>query len=343
AIFKGGEAALEHITIRNTQITNPQGNGIYLTNHIYWHQLIDVIIDGVTITGAQNDGIYINMESRDDSYDVTINNTTVNGSTGNGATILARRNINITNNNHSFKNNTGWGLYLRGIGTTTTTFQNNNIENNGNGLYLENIHNITITNTLQNNGGIGCQIVSCTNNILQDTTFTNNIKTYTHAIRIIGTNNNITLRNLQINNPTNIAIHLGEYGTLNTNILIENVNITNSGATAIFKGGEAALEHITIRNTQITNPQGNGIYLTNHIYWHQLIDVIIDGVTITGAQNDGIYINMESRDDSYDVTINNTTVNGSTGNGATILARRNINITNNNHSFKNNTGWGLYL
>ncbi|MBF4475186.1 Ig-like domain repeat protein, partial [Methanobacterium formicicum] len=201
-------------------------------------------------------------------------------------------------------------------------------------------HNINITNALQNNGGIGCQIVSCTNNILQDTTFTNTIKTYTHAVYVGGSSNQITLRNLNIINASSHSILIGHYASDIKNLLIENTQITN-GNIGIYFQEEGAIENTTIRNTQITNPQSHGIYLYP-IYWHPAINTIIDGVTINNAHADAIYINM-ARTDSRDITLNNSTINGTTGNGATILAKGNINITNNNHSFKNNTGWGLYL
>jgi hypothetical protein len=345
AITKHGEASIENFYMNQITINNPIGNGIHLTDGPYGYHITNIQMNQMNINGAKSDAIYISMTRQESSHDVTLTNSTINGTTGNGATIQARGTIIIQNNNNTFTNNTGWGLYLTGIGTTTTTFQNNQITNNGNGLYLNNIHNINITNTLQDNGGTGCHIVSCKNIIIQDINFTNTTRPYNHAILIDNAgyagSDNITLKNLEINSPSSHAIYIGAYGSQTNNLLIENVTITNSGANAIHVNEEAAIQNTTINRTTINNPNGHGIYI-NPIYWHPAINTTINGTTINNAHNDAIYINM-ARTDSQNITINNTTINGTTGNGATIHAKGTINITNNNQTIQNNTGWGLYL
>jgi len=355
-IEKYGPSNLDGIIITNTTITQPTGHGIILEDYDYYDTYLkNITINNVTITRATQEGIHITMDDAN-SANTTITNNNLTGSTGTGLYANLRGNVLIEDNNIS--NNKGWGMHLLGYNNPSTTINNNRVENNINGIYIQDISGTVFDVNVFNNGGTVFQLENADNTTIENLTFNNNIRAYNYAI-YASNSDNLTLKNLNITNNSAQAIWLGT----SINTIINNVNITNSTQQAIYLTG--SLTNVTINNTQITdtksasaiekdywssingititkttitNPNGYGIALTEDYY--SLTNILIDSVTITQAHNHGIYIHTGNTN-SQNLTITNTTSNNNSGCGALLRIRGNITITNN--TLQNNGDWGLWL
>ncbi len=357
-VEKGYNARINGLSILNTIITNPGPYGLLLTGD--GEPITDIVIDNVTVTQADNAGIWIPM-GHPESHNIQITNTNSSDNGGNGLTIVGRGIINITSN--SFNNNAGWGVSLRGYDNPIVTFNNNQITNNSNGLYVRDISGLVLsdsTNIIHDNGGVVYQLENADSTTIENTSFNNTVRAYTHAV-FANNCDNLILRNLNINNSGSVSILLRgngantlidqavitgsgaqgiflEDGYGMSNITISNSQITNSVGTGVEKGYNARINGLSILNTIITNPGPYGLLLTGD--GEPITDIVIDNVTVTQADNAGIWIPM-GHPESHNIQITNTNSSDNGGNGLTIVGRGIINITSN--SFNNNAGWGVSL
>jgi len=336
---------LNNLIIQNTNITNSTGEGVHLVdgNGVV---IQNIIINNTNITGSHNTGMNIQMDADGLSQNITLNNSTIDGCTGDGGIILGRGTISFTGN--SFKNNGGWGLQLQGIGTTTTTFNNNHINNNtANGINLNNIHNITLNNATQDNGGINYDLVNTNNITITDTILTNNVRNYSAAVVLSGTCHNITISNLNVNNTQGDSIHFRGDGNYQ-NIFINNSQINNANVDAISTSYYTlTLNNLTIQNTNITNSTGEGIHLVdgNGVV---IQNITINNTQIIGSHGNGMNIQMDADGSSHTFTLTNSNITNSSMHGVCALVRGTANITGNNvtgNGFAggDNTYYGLYL
>ncbi|MBI5459079.1 right-handed parallel beta-helix repeat-containing protein, partial [Methanobacterium sp.] len=220
-IQKTSTSNLDGITITNTTITQPQGHGIILEDYDYYDTYLkNITINNVTITQATQEGIHITMDDAN-SANTTITNNNLTGSTGTGVYANLRGNVLIEDNNIS--NNKGWGMHLLGYNNPSTTINNNRVENNINGIYIQDISGTVFDVNVFNNGGTVFQLENADNTTIENLTFNNNIRAYNYAI-YASNSDNLTLKNLNITNNSAQAIWLGT----SINTIINNVNITNS-------------------------------------------------------------------------------------------------------------------
>jgi parallel beta-helix repeat protein len=336
---------LNNLTLQNTNITNPTGEGIHLVdgNGVI---IRNITINNTQITGSHGTGMNIQMDADGSSQNITLNNSTIDGCTGDGGIILGRGTITL--NDNSFKNNGGWGLILQGYGTTITTFNDNRVENNtANGIHLENIYNITLTHTAEDNGGINYDLVNTSNITITDTILTNNVKNYSAAVVLSGTCHNITISNLNVNNTQGDSIHFRGDGNYQ-NIFINNSQINNAGGNAIGTTYYTlTLNNLTLQNTNITNSTGEGIHLVdgNGVI---IQNITINNTQIIGSHGNGMNIQMDADGSSQNFILINSNITNSSMHGVCALVRGTANITGNNvtgNGFAggDNTYYGLYL
>ena len=364
-IAKDSYAYLDGLTLRNVTITSPGGTGISLSDDSSrW--IKNIVLDNVTVTGASYSGVDVSMYWNANSANITIINSNFSNNNQHGISLRARGVVRIENN--TMKNNGGsyYGLYIQGSNNPTVILNNNTIENNGNGVYLSYVNNIILpaTNTIRNNGGYAYSLNNMNNVTVKDTSFDNSVRGYTfaiyasnvnnflaenltitnssnNAIHFAGTDTNITLRNLTIQNPGARGIYL-DYNSHGTNITIEDVTITNANNEGIAKDSYAYLDGLTLRNVTITSPGGTGISLSDDSSrW--IKNIVLDNVTVTGASYSGVDVSMYWNANSANITIINSNFSNNNQHGISLRARGVVRIENN--TMKNNGGsyYGLYI
>jgi hypothetical protein len=161
------------------------------------------------------------------------------------------------------------------------------------------------------------------------------LTTSNYAGIVVNGANNVTLNDITINNCQR-GIYLT--GTL-ANITINGTTINGTGSNGIEKPAFSILDTITIQNTQITNPTGNGISLTSASNY--LKNVTIDNVTITNTTQEGIYIE-NTNEASENLTITNTNITNSTKDGLYLKGMKGTIILENNTITHNGYGGSFY-
>ncbi len=141
---------VHNIQIINVVVNHPGRNGINLPDPPEL-DLQNVLIQGLIVNGAVEDGIYVNMDDPA-SENITITDCTVTNSGHNGINLQnARGTVLITNNTI---NNSGvgyYGAYLNG-NSTTLNFTGNTVINNDNGVYVSGFTSASLNfNRIYNN------------------------------------------------------------------------------------------------------------------------------------------------------------------------------------------------
>ena len=313
-ISKAGGARIDGLTIENTDIHNTGGYGIYIYDSTGGYTK-NLILKNINISGAGDRGIYI-LAYQPGSENIEITQTTVTGRNNNGVEIYGRGNINIHNNPSSFSNNIGWGLWIQGYDNPNTTLTNNTITENGNGLYLNGINNLTLPgdNTITDNGGTNYQLANCNNITLENTTFTNTTKAYQTAINALNCNN-LLQQNLTVSNNSGTAILVG-----GTDVILRDITINNSTGTAVEVQGTSynmLMEHLTINQ-----PTGMGIYINGQVYTNNSNPALkitsnTNGPTTITGTNTGIAKYRGSQVNG--LTIENTNINNTNDYGIYIV------------------------
>ena len=346
-IYKHDQQDMKGVTLRNVSIDTPGGSGVHLDNwgQFYRVELSDVILDKVSVNSSGDTGVNIDKASGRISLD----------------------NLTITNCS-------GYGLQLEPQGATTAVdFGMAHIAGNGNGVWLRNVHNVTIdARRVMDNSGIAFTLDSVGNVTIRDLFSTDTIRvpdrgflihevdnltienatiinTTLDAVRItpgeyMNGARNLTLRGIRISRPSGHGIHIGGYANgPNIGMTFENITIDHPLGSGIYKHDQQDMKGVTLRNVSIDTPGGFGVYFDTwgQFYRVELSDVVLDDVLVSNPGSGGITILQQVTPQSINLSVMNCRVLDGESDGMSLIGGGKIVIENN--TISGNTNYGLLL
>jgi len=324
-INKYGSTHLDSFTLDNVTINNPR-NGIYLScSSGYWVR--NVSIENTTVNGFTGTGLYMN--SRAETYELNISASLFSGAPVSGNCVeIYPYGGTLTLLDNTITGSGSYGLGITGS-AETILMEDNTIENNANGVYLQNVRDLILpaSNSIRDNGGNVYHLNSVNNVTVRDTFLDDSLRAYNRAllvdnsdtvnifnltslnssenpIYLSGNAANVSLRGVAIEDCSGHGIYL--YQGSKTNLSIADTVISNPGNDGINKHSYTHLDTFTLDNVTINNPK-NGIYLyCSSGYWVR--NVSIEDTNVTGFSGTGLYMN--SRAETYELNISASLFSG---------------------------------
>jgi parallel beta-helix repeat protein len=267
----------------NYALTRAAGGKVYLFPGTYTINASISIPNNTTLAGAGTGTTITYPNSMANAtYKAITNTTTTNGT---GVTI---QNLTVDGNKAGQTTGTFYGIYLDGMGTSTTrgaTVTNVTAKNlkgsNGAGIALNNTNNIVISgSTFLSNDGTGVYFgvaTSADNSSVTNSVFADN---GSYGIWIYGTGNTISGNNIHDN-----AEGMAFAGAYNTTV--SGNTIANNAYQGIdgYPGGGTGN---TISGNTITNNGYQGIYFTDSddtITGNTISDNATEGIAVFGSNN----------------------------------------------------------
>ena len=297
-------ATLTNLTILDTVITNPGNNGFFSNNNV----VQDVSINNLIVNDFMHRGLYLNPKSGSSSLDLDISNSIFVGAPGTYSCLeIYPRGGTLTLENNTLLGSNAYGLQVQGSDAPVVLIEDNTIENNANGLYLQGVSNLNLSsNLIEDNGGEVFHLQSVNNVTVGDVFLDDSVKAYNRAV-YVGDSDTISIFNLTSLNASEHSIYLA--GTV-SNIAFRDVTIENCGRTGIYLPDYGAtLTNLTILDTVITNPGNNGFFSNNNV----VQDVSIDDLIVNGFMHRGLFLNPKSGSSSLDLDISNSMFAGAPG------------------------------
>jgi len=250
-------------TIHENSIIANDNDGIFLQgdcfyNHVFRNNITNSDT-GLLLHGSSCNSIYKNNITNNSEYGVR--------------TLWPMVHPSPSNNNTFFENNiknNGYGIYL--LFSSHNNLYRNNIVDGARGIYIEGVNNTVSGNSITNSGRVGVILWESSNNTVSGNSITNS---GSQGLWLNKSSNSTVFENNIINNAHGIVLHGSSY-----NVIYRN-NIKNNTGTGIHVGGSnnKLYHNNLINNTlQAYSATENNVwddgYPSGGNYWsdHEIVD-----------------------------------------------------------------------
>ncbi|QSZ67807.1 PGF-pre-PGF domain-containing protein [Methanofollis aquaemaris] len=320
-IREHNSGSLGNLTFQDCTVIGAGSDGIALDDcrsNLYGTCYVrNLVLSNVTVRNAAANGIILEQDATTQSGNLTVRDCTVEGAGQYGVRVIGRGEVVIEDiqsrgNGDSGVDGTYYGLYLKGIEAPDIALLNLTVENNRNGLYLENVADLLLDGgvTIQGNGGYACALKICDNITVRDHDFDPAVRPYLHGVYTSSVTNS-TFENLTISGNTGDAI---VFDGISSGLTFDTLTITAPGKNGIYFNGNCA--NVALSNITITDPTLAGI--TKNVGASSLANITVRDCTVTGAGDDGIALDDYRYVFVRDIVLSNVTVRNATGNGILI-------------------------